>query len=87
MNWDKAQKATAKIMIYSLLEWVNNLKTFDDDEKEDIMTLLFNVITNSLKPDMALIFNETILNVPETNWETKENMLKIVMDQLNWNED
>ena len=87
MNWDKAQKATAKIMMYSLVSWVNQLETFDEEEKENVINMVFNVLNNSLKPDMALIFSETILNVAETNWQTKQDVLKLVMEQLNWNED
>lgn len=87
MEWEKAQKATAKIILYSLVQWINDLETFDEEEKENLLNMVFNVLTNSFKPDMSLHFNETIINVAETLNSTKEDMMKIVLDQLNWDDE
>jgi hypothetical protein len=83
MDLEKAQKATSKIILYSLVKWVNELETFDDDEKENVSNMVFNVLTNSFNPDMALYFNNTIIDIASTQNTNKEEMMRIVLDQLN----
>lgn len=87
MNFEKAQRATAKILIYSLAAWTNQLQTFSQEEKEQILNLVYNVLTNSMKPDMALIFNDSLFDLAGAIDLEKEEAINQIFDQLNWNKD
>ena len=81
MEFENAQKATSKVVLYSVIEWVNNLKTFSEEEKDKLLNVVFNVLTNSFNPDMALYFNEHIFKLSSS---LKEEELKKLFSEVGW---
>ena len=90
MDWKQAEKATFKIVLYSIVDCVNGFQTFSDEEKENLLNIIFNVLTNSLNPDAALALNNLLFEAAENikkSRHDKEKQMKVIFDQLNWKDE
>lgn len=83
MEFEQAQKVTSKVLLYSVIEWVNGLKTFSEDEKDKLLNMVFNILTNSFEPTMAIHFNEEIFKLSKS---VQEEELKKLFDKIGWKE-
>jgi len=63
MNED-LKKKTMEFVLLSLIHHVNVLE-MTDDEREDVLNITFNVLTNTLQPDCSYYFNEAIFEKVE----------------------
>lgn len=87
MNWEKAKKSTMKIMLQSFIYYLNEVisEDFSEEELDTIANFTFNVMTNSLYPDTALMWNEEIFRLAEKS--NKEQTIKDIYSVIGWEDD
>lgn len=60
----EVEEKTMEFILLSLIHHVNTLE-ITSDEREDVLNIVFNVLSNSLYPDARLYFNEAIFDKVE----------------------
>lgn len=61
---DEIKEKTMDFVLLSLVNYVNTLE-MTTEEREKLLNIVFNVMTNSLQPDAAYYFNEAIFDKVE----------------------
>ena len=94
MDFDKAKNATMKIILQSFVYYINEVlsEDFNEEELEKIMNVVLNVMTNSLYPDTALMWNNAIFNKIKLikEYENKIEQKKVmeeIFQELGWKND
>lgn len=73
LDWDGLKQSTMDFVLISVINQVSN--ELDDeltnDQQEQLLNLIFNIMTNSLLPDARLYWNEAIFKKVEYALEKK----------------
>jgi hypothetical protein len=68
INWDEITQSTMDFLLISLINHVNvNLaEDLTEEEKEQLLNVVLNVVSNSLLPDAREYWNEAIFKKAES---------------------
>ena len=63
-DWDKLKQSTMDFMLTAVVNHVSNVldDELTNEQQEQLLNLIFNVMTNSLLPDARLYWNEAIFD-------------------------
>lgn len=75
------EKKTLHFVLNSIVYYVNIIPELNEKEKENLLNIIFNIMTNSLKPDAAIEFNEAIFSLSKS---IKEYDMKKIYDIIGW---
>lgn len=66
-DWDKLKQSTMDFMLTAVVNHVSNVldDELTNEQQEQLLNLIFNVMTNSLEPDARLYWNEAIFDKVE----------------------
>ena len=84
---DKAKQLTMNLMLKSFIHYLNNVlgEGLTEEEKNDVANVIFNVMTNSLQPDVACMWNDEIFKIIEKHMDDYDNVLEDIYKDLGWN--
>ena len=77
----KAQNQTLRFVLNSIVYYVNMIDELSEDEKENLLNVIFNIMTNSLNPDAAYEFNQAIFSLSES---IREYDMEKIYDIIGW---
>ena len=65
MEKEEFERYQQKVLKFTLSSIVTNVNGLDmtDEEKENLLNIVFNILLNSLNPDAAIVWNEEILSL------------------------
>lgn len=75
-------KNSVRYMAAALIKTMNKQEGFNENEREMLFNVMLNCMTNVLRPEYAIVFNEYILNLSDnvTNEINKYDLFK----SINW---
>lgn len=77
----KVQNQTLRFVLNSIVYYVNMIDELNGEEKDNLLNVVLNVMTNSLNPDAAYEFNQAIFSLSKS---IKEHDMEKIYDIIGW---